>query len=69
VQANLQVPKEICSGAALTNHIAVQVFPLGQITCPHNNAVALVREGTISTERSPLVGEVGANFCGERGVR
>jgi hypothetical protein len=28
------------------------------------NFVALVRERTISTERSPLVGEVSANFCG-----
>jgi hypothetical protein len=27
------------------------------------NSVALVREQTISTERSPLVGEVSANFC------
>jgi hypothetical protein len=28
------------------------------------NSVALVRERTIPTERSPLVGEVSANFCG-----
>jgi len=28
------------------------------------NSVALVRERTIPTERPPLVGEVGANFCG-----
>jgi hypothetical protein len=27
------------------------------------NSVALVRERTISTERPPLVGEVGANYC------
>jgi hypothetical protein len=32
------------------------------------NSVALVRERTIPTERPPLVGEVSANFCGERGV-
>jgi hypothetical protein len=28
------------------------------------NSVALVRERTIPTERSQLVGEVSANFCG-----
>jgi len=28
------------------------------------NSVALVRERTIPTERSPPVGEVSANFCG-----
>jgi len=28
------------------------------------NAVALVRERTIPTERPPPVGEVSANFCG-----
>jgi hypothetical protein len=28
------------------------------------NSVALVREGTIPTERPLLVGEVNANFCG-----
>jgi hypothetical protein len=28
------------------------------------NSVALVREGTIPTERQPLVGELSANFCG-----
>jgi hypothetical protein len=27
------------------------------------NSVALVREGTIPTERPPLVGEVSSNFC------
>ena len=30
--------------------------------------MALVRERTIPTERPPLVGEVSANFCGQRGV-
>jgi hypothetical protein len=29
-----------------------------------NNSVALVRERTISTERTPLVAEVNANVCG-----
>jgi hypothetical protein len=29
-------------------------------------SVALVRERIIPTERSPLVGEVSANFCGGR---
>ena len=28
------------------------------------NSVALVREGTIPTERPPPVGEISANFCG-----
>ena len=32
------------------------------------NSVALVRERTITTERPPPVGEVSANFCGQRGV-
>ena len=35
---------------------------------PKLNSVALVRERTIPTERPPPVGEVSANFCGERGV-
>jgi hypothetical protein len=30
------------------------------------NSVAWVREGTIPTERAPLVGEVSASFCGYR---
>jgi hypothetical protein len=30
----------------------------------NNSSVALVRERTIPTERTPLVDEVGANFCG-----
>jgi hypothetical protein len=30
------------------------------------NSVTLVRERTIPTERPPLVGEVIANFCGQR---
>jgi hypothetical protein len=30
------------------------------------NAVALVYERTILTERPPLVGEISANFCGQR---
>jgi hypothetical protein len=32
------------------------------------NSVALVRERTIPTERPLPVGEVSANFCGQRGV-
>jgi hypothetical protein len=32
------------------------------------NSVALVRERTIPTERPPLVGEVNANFCEQKGV-
>jgi hypothetical protein len=35
----------------------------------NNNSVALVRERTIPTERSPLVREVSDNFCGYRGCR
>jgi hypothetical protein len=30
------------------------------------NSVALVRERTIPTQGPPLVGEVSANFCGEK---
>jgi hypothetical protein len=30
--------------------------------------VALARARTIRTERTPLVGEVSANFCGQKGV-
>jgi hypothetical protein len=33
------------------------------------NSVALVRERTIPNERQPLVGEVSANFCGQRVLR
>jgi hypothetical protein len=32
----------------------------------NTNSVALVRERTIPTERQHLVGEVSANFCGQR---
>jgi hypothetical protein len=32
--------------------------------CLNKNSVALVRKGTILTERPPLVGKVSANFCG-----
>jgi hypothetical protein len=32
------------------------------------NSVALVSDRTMPTERPPRVGEVSANFCGERGV-
>ena len=34
----------------------------------YKNYVTLVRERTIPTERPPPVGEVSANFCGQRGV-
>jgi hypothetical protein len=34
----------------------------------NNNSVALVSELPIPTERTPLVGKVSANFCGERRV-
>jgi hypothetical protein len=30
--------------------------------------MVLVRERTILSERPPLVGEISANFCGERAV-
>jgi hypothetical protein len=33
------------------------------------NSVALVRQRTIPTELPPLVGEVGANFSGQRASR
>jgi hypothetical protein len=34
------------------------------VKVPKLNSVAWVRERAITTERSPLVGEVSANFCG-----
>jgi hypothetical protein len=34
----------------------------------NNNSVALVRDRTILTEKSALVGEVSANFYGQKGV-
>jgi hypothetical protein len=37
-----------------------------QNTIKQTNSVALVRKRTIPTERPPLVGEVSANFRGER---
>jgi hypothetical protein len=42
----------IVSGSPITIHIADKRF------------VALVRKQSMPTERSPLVGEVSANFCG-----
>jgi hypothetical protein len=30
----------------------------------NNNSLALVYEQIITTERSPLIGEISANFCG-----
>jgi hypothetical protein len=34
----------------------------------NNKSVALVRERTIPAERQPFVGEVSANFIGQRGA-
>jgi hypothetical protein len=47
------------------------LMPLCIVTLMRNgitNSVALVCERTLPTERPPVVGEVSANFCGERGV-
>jgi hypothetical protein len=47
------------------------VDPISIIYNNNNNysySVALVREQTIPTERPPLVGEVNANLCGQKGV-
>jgi hypothetical protein len=45
-----------------------KLSPLSLYANQPTNSVALVREGTIPTERPPLVGEGNANFCGKRGV-
>jgi hypothetical protein len=42
----------------------VKIILLLYIIIIITNAVALVLERTIPTERPPLVGEVSANFCG-----
>ena len=39
-----------------------------QVFYVEKNSMALVRKRTIPTERPPPVGEVSANFCGQRGV-
>jgi hypothetical protein len=39
------------------------VYVLEYLTKQTTNSVALVHKRTIPTERPPLVGEVGANFC------
>jgi hypothetical protein len=54
VQSGRRVPK-------LRRNIGIPLTTLKK-----KNSVALVREGTIPTERPPLVGEVSANFCGKR---
>jgi hypothetical protein len=48
--------------------LATNLYTSGQMntvqTPPLTYSVALVRKRTIPTERTPLVGEVNANFCG-----
>jgi hypothetical protein len=44
--------------------VASQLGPGTRAIVVTINSMALVREQTIPTDRSPLVGEVGANFCG-----
>jgi hypothetical protein len=39
-------------------------FPFFNANKQQTNSVALVREGTVPTERPQLFGEVSANFCG-----
>jgi hypothetical protein len=49
------------------SHVPVHVkYSLSLYLIWLKNSVALARERTISTERPPLVGEVSANFCGQR---
>jgi hypothetical protein len=54
----------------LQNELRSVSVPEIQLTQPRPRtnrqkfSVVLVSEGTIPTERSQLVGEVGANFCG-----
>jgi hypothetical protein len=47
-------------GATVSDRKEIHSEIIREIT----NSVALVREGTIPTERPPLVGEVSANFGG-----
>ena len=53
-----------------TDDIIVEAFNVATRTVANKqtNCVALVRERTIPTERPPPVGELSANFCGQRGV-
>jgi hypothetical protein len=41
----------------------------GSLPNKQTNSVALFRERTIPTERTPLVKEVSVNFCGQRVLR
>jgi hypothetical protein len=55
---------------ACTHFTSVHIFPDTRIAkAPYYeklNSVASVRERTIPAERSPLIGEVSANFCTQR---
>ena len=48
--------------ASHTNNVGASTLSVDTLT--KLNSMALVRERTIPTERSPPVGEVSANFCG-----
>jgi hypothetical protein len=54
--------------AQLCNLVLTVYFPNDEMRlyCYDKNSVAWVRERTIPTERTPLVGEVSVNFCGQR---
>ena len=61
--------------ATFVNHYVMQYSRVSYFSANNSasvktklNSVALVRERTIPTERPPPVGEVSANFCGQRGV-
>jgi hypothetical protein len=52
-------------GAAYSSEKFVSTYyTTKQNKTKQKNSVVLVRKQTIPTERPPLVGEVGANFCG-----
>jgi hypothetical protein len=61
---NTNVFLKLAFGDFLLNLQDNSEFWLHWALCTKLNSVALVRDGTIPTERPPLVGEFSANFCG-----
>jgi hypothetical protein len=57
-------PMYLCHLAGLWTAVADATSSLLLLLLLLLNSMALVREGTIPTERQPLVGEVSVNFCG-----
>ena len=65
----VRVHVEICNQTGTRTYFLREGYmDLSFQSLSHKISVALVRTRTIPTERPPLVGEVSANFCGQRGV-